>query len=103
MDLSGYANSGGKVHISLYVDNPKAIIGGQLEFSPSNASDIDEYTFGAFGGTIKINPGWNDIILPLTQAAKLGSADWSRINYIRFYLNPVGNVTARFADFYLFK
>ena len=103
MDLSEFARNSGRLHLSVYVDNPGPITGGQFEITSSGTADIDEWTFGEFGsGQYRLIQGWNTFVIPLSEAHRLGNPNWAQIDFFRFYLNPVARVTVRVSDVYLF-
>jgi hypothetical protein len=100
-DLKKYAEKG-RVHISFYTDKPRNITGGQLEFNSDDKSDNQEFTFGEFGYNYKLKEGWNDFVIPVTAASKVGNPNWSHIDNIRFYLNATGgSVAVALGDLYI--
>ncbi len=109
IDMSNYAICG-KLHISVYVDSPEFVTGGQIEFSSGGGADRYELRFGEFNRDIKLSAGWNDIVIDFSEAhadkqwaTQKGYPDFRSFTYCRIYFNIVGGQTVcGLDDFYIF-
>lgn len=99
-NLSFYQNNENSyVHFWLYVDNVEYVnnrTDGRLELSSSGGwgSQVTKYDVK----NMKLKSGWNEIFLPVSGFEILdpdiGECDWSKINYVRFYMqnaSPTGS------------
>ncbi len=99
IDLRDYMDS--KLTLSLYVSDPGVIAGGQIEFTSSEGSDVDEISWGELGVDIPLEKGWNTVELDFADANMIGTPNLSEINYFRVYLNCTGPVTVGLDNIYL--
>ncbi len=74
----------GYVHIQLYVDSVSKVKNNvSFELSSSGTYDKDEYAWEIEKTSLK--NGWNEIWLPMQDAAVTGSPNLKAINYFRMY------------------
>ncbi len=99
IDLRDYMDS--KLVLSLYVSDPSVIAGGQIEFTSSEISDVDEISWGELGVDIPLVAGWNTLELNFADADIIGSPNLSEINFFRVYLNCTGPITVGLDNIYL--
>lgn len=100
-NLSSFMESG-VVHISIYVEDPSVITGGQIEFSSSGGADINEISVGDFGSGLTLQAGWNTFDIPLAQFNEVGGAcDTSAVNFIRVYFLTSAVVKTGIDHFYI--
>ncbi len=87
----------GFLRLWLYISDPGAMGSvGQIEISSSGGSDADEYAWEL--GLIDLEPGWNDLLLPLSGAVQTGSPDLDAINYFNIYQELSSTVTVKLDD-----
>ncbi len=80
VDISAYKK--GYLHISIYIDDVAKLKNNiNFELSSSGTYDKNELDWEIKKGNLK--NGWNDIWLPMGEAAVTGSVDLSEINYFR--------------------
>jgi len=76
----------------LYVSDPENFDGeGSIEISSSGGPDEDEYSWSL--ASLGIESGWNELVLPIASALKLGTSDLNAINFFRVYQNLSASVT----------
>lgn len=98
-----YLMEKGVVHISIYVEDPGAITGGQIEFSSSGGGDVNEISVGEFGTGLALQAGWNTFEIPLSQFGEVGGAlNVKAVNYVRVYFLTNAAVKTGIDDFYIY-
>jgi hypothetical protein len=86
----------------LYVSDPAYFDGnGQIEITSSGGPDTDEYSWDM--SSLGLSTGWNELVLPISSATKLGDPDLNAINYFRIYQPLSGTITAKVDDIRLQK
>lgn len=87
VDLSAYQE--GYIHLSLYINDASLITKRViLELTSSGTSDADEFTY-IINKEDLVN-GWNHLWIPTNSvAAKIGSPNLSKINFLRVYGDKV--------------
>lgn len=96
IDESGY------LALWLYVSDPGLFGGeGSIEISSSGGPDYDEYAWNL--GALGLKSGWNDLILPVSEAVQLGTPDLDAINFFRVYQHLSGTIIAKIDDIRLLK
>lgn len=82
VNISTYKD--GYIHLSIYIDDVTKLKNNvKFELSSSGTSDKNEYNWEIKKSSLK--DGWNEIWLPIKDAAKTGSPDLAAINYFRLY------------------
>lgn len=93
----------GVVHLSVYVENPSLITGGQIEFSSSGGGDVNEISVGEFGSGLALQAGWNTFEIPLSQFTEVGGpCNTSEVNYMRVYFLTSAPVKTGIDNFYIY-
>lgn len=101
-DLTSFMEKG-VVHLSVYVENPALITGGQIEFSSSGGGDVNEISVGEFGTGLVLQAGWNTFDIPLSQFGEVGGAcNYSAVNYVRVYFLTSAAVKTGIDNFYIY-
>ncbi len=97
-DLSAYEEDG-LIHMWVYVSDVSGITDGlgRIEISHDAGISLDNFTYWDISG---LTNGWNEIIMPISAATQ-NNADWSAINYFRFYQYIAGPVTIGVDDIYI--
>jgi hypothetical protein len=84
----------GYLSLWLYVSDDAAFDGiGQIEITSSGGPDVDEYSWST--SSLDWIMGWNELLLPISSATKLGNPDLDAINYFRVYQPLSYSVTAK--------
>jgi hypothetical protein len=87
----------GYLSLWLYVDQPQNFDGeGAIEITSSGGPDVDEYSWSM--GSLGLTSGWNELLLPISSAVKLGTPNLQAINYFRIYQNLSASITAKIDD-----
>jgi hypothetical protein len=96
LDLSKY----NKLHLSVWLDNASAMVDTQFEFATSDWWDESEFYYN-----LKFHNGWNDIVVPITQALVNGRPSWNDIRFVRFWVQaaPGKTLSVKFSDCYAFN
>ncbi len=102
LDLSDYLAPGqeGTLHLSVYVDDPSAITGGQLQLSSHITAHDDSNILSWDLGLYPWKKGWNDVFLP-RHAALRCTTDVTQINSARVFFNLRSSATVKLDDFYV--
>ncbi len=97
-DLSAYEEDG-LIHMWVYVSDTSGITDGlgRIEISHDAGVNIDNFSYWDISG---LTNGWNEIIMPISAATQ-NNANWSKINYFRFYQYIAGPVTIGVDDIYI--
>ena len=96
VDESGYLS------LWLFVSDPEVFDGGgQIEITSAGGPDTDEYSWSI--SSLGLTAGWNELVLPISSATKLGNPDLSAINYFRVYQSLGDPVTAKVDDIRFLK
>lgn len=87
MDVTAFSN--GYLHMWIYVANIGAVSGGQIEISSAGVPDAQECGWDVLAYVTK--SGWNEVYLPFALATRVGSTDFTAINYMRVYILSYGS------------
>ena len=95
-------NESGYLRLWLYISDVASFTGdGQIEITSSGGPDSDEYSWDL--GSLSLRNGWNELLLPLSTAAKTGSPDLNAINFFRVYQELISPITAKIDDIRFLK
>ena len=87
----------GFLKLWLYVSDPASFEGtGQIEITSSGEPDTDEYAWEL--APLGVTAGWNELMLPLSSAVKLGEPNLEAINFFRIYQGLSAPITAKIDD-----
>ncbi len=87
----------GFLSLWLYVSDEGNFNGeGSIEISSSGGPDEDEYSWSM--ASLDIGSGWNELVLPIASAIRLGAPDLNAINFFRVYQNLSDSVNAKIDD-----
>lgn len=68
IDISPYVAENGKIHISMYINNPD-LLNGAVYFYFTSSGDIDEESIYWYMQKYEFTAGWNEIELPFYTSA----------------------------------
>ena len=68
IDISPYVAESGKIHISMYINNPD-LLNGAVYFYFTSSGDIDEGSIYWYMQKYEFTAGWNEIELPFYTSA----------------------------------
>ena len=92
----------GFLSLWLYVSDDGLFDGnGQIEITSSGGPDVDEFSWSI--ASLDLIMGWNELVLPISSATRLGNPDLDAINYFRIYQPLSGSVTAKIDDIRFLK
>ncbi len=97
-DFSAFEEDG-LVHLWVYISDNTKITSGLARVELSHDSGAVEKNF-TYWNISNLANGWNELILPISDAAQ-NNADFSKINYFRFYQYVNGPVTIIVDDIYI--
>ncbi len=101
-NLTPYMETG-ILHISIYITDPAAITGGQIELTSSGTSDQAELSVGQFGTDIALQAGWNHLEFNLSDFKTVGGDPvLEKMNYIRVYFLANTNTSVGIDDMYIY-
>ena len=84
----------GWFHFWLFISDTGMMNGeGEVELSSSGGPDVDVYSWQL--SSLGLTDGWNQVMLPISAANKLGSPDLNSINFFRILQPLSGEVTTR--------
>ena len=96
LDETGYLS------LWLYVSDPDFLeVNGQILISSSAGPDSNYYSWDM--SALGIITGWNELVLPISQAGKSGSPDLNAINYFRIYQELSSSIIAKLDDIRMLK
>ncbi len=97
-DLTDFEKDG-LVHLWVYVSDSTKLTNGLSRVEISHDSGAAEKNF-TYWNIRDLVTGWNELILPVSEADQ-NNADFTRINYLRFYHYVNGDMTIIVDDVYM--
>ncbi len=88
---SGVSLTNGILRFWYYVSDVTKCGTPRVELGSAGVPDVEELSWGLTG----LTNGWNQIILKLSNASKLGTTNLSAINWFRLYDTKSGSITTR--------
>lgn len=90
VDISPYVTENGKIHISMYINNPD-LLNGAVYFYFTSSGDIDEESIYWYMQKYEFTAGWNDIELPFYTSAFRRAPKTEAIKHFSFNTQKPSN------------
>lgn len=99
VDMSRIAENG-YAYLWIYIEDPSLLAdGGAIEITSGGTYDAEETSWN-IDDSFEFKAGWNEVLLDASQA-DFNECDFSRVNYIRVYMNTTGSNTMMLDKMYL--
>lgn len=96
---TGVTQANGYLKLRVYISDASKLSGsGQIEVGSSGTYDQNEYSWTISASSLAT--GWNDLVLKISSAAKIGSPNLASINWFRIYNGLSATITRKIDSIY---